>query len=160
MMPGAKPARAVVLTLLLGTALAAGCKTGGSPPLSGPCCEPKPGSGTDCSPGFMNLEHPQDVGNPLGHTFGKARCEGINDGQGGCAWNTAKPECKIGGAGPCCVPKAGSTSDCTNPIMNLGHPQDVSNPLGHTFGKGRCEAFNDGNGGCAWDASQPGCKVQ
>lgn len=71
-----------------------------------------------------------------------------------CAWSP-KPECS-GKAGPCCKPKPGGTGDCSLPIMNLGHPQDVNNPLGHTFGKARCEGVNYG---CAWDQTNPECRI-
>jgi hypothetical protein len=85
-----------------------------------------------------------------------------------CVWDTSNPECKSSGtsstptptpsptpkptSGACCLikPNANPLISCSDPMMNLGHPQGLS------AAKKRCNSIYGGNS-CQWDINNPKC---
>jgi len=79
-----------------------------------------------------------------------------------CVWDTNNPDCRPPAPSPtpkpsngaCCLmkPNANPVADCSDPIMNFGHPQGLG------AAKNRCNQINQG-GSCVWDLNNPKCCV-
>ncbi len=131
------------------------------------CAKPPPATSYNVSSTKANNV---PVGLCYRNTAGECLYNTANPATATGAWNTGCPPAIAGtdccgwkpasAGGACCKPKPGGVpSDCANPLLNLGHPQDVGNPLGPTFAKARCEQINQGNG-CVWDQSKPECRIK